>query len=149
MENKKLVGSPSSSTFCADLFGSKVPTQPSASTGTFASVFPPPPPVPPKGYAQKQPVGNSWSTKQGTAENITSKKRNSIFQENVEPCSLSSSLCYGGPEDMYINSSTTQPSSSYPPFKKDTAEDDTNGNNLSSASRGNWWQVEWKYFSAL
>ncbi|XP_058197664.1 uncharacterized protein LOC131313393 [Rhododendron vialii] len=142
MENKKLVVS-SSSSFCADLFGSLEPTQPSASAGTFASVFPPPPTVLPKGYAQKQPMGNLRSTKQGTAENITSKKRNSIFQESVEPCSLSSSLCYGGPEDMYINSSTTQPSGDYPTFKKDTADaadNDTNGNNLSSASRGNWWQ---------
>ncbi|KAG5515196.1 hypothetical protein RHGRI_036289 [Rhododendron griersonianum] len=140
MENKKQVGSSSSSSFCADLFGSKEPTQPSASTGTFASVFPPPPPVLPKGNAQKQPVGNLWSTKQGTAESMTGKKKKSIFQESVEPCSLSSSLCYGGPEDMYVNSSTTQPSGSNPTFKKDTADDDTNGNNLSSASRGNWWQ---------
>jgi hypothetical protein len=143
MENKKQVGSSpssSSSSFCADLFGSKESTQTSASTGTFASVFPQPPTVLPTGYTQKQSMSNMWSTKQGPADTITNKKKNSIFQESVEPCPLSSSLCYGGPEDMYIKSSTTQTSSSNPSFKNDAVDDDPNGNNLSSASRGNWWK---------
>ncbi|CAL5424476.1 unnamed protein product [Camellia sinensis] len=161
MENKKQVGSSSSSSsFTADVFGSKESTPPSASTGFFASVFPPPSPAAGgdsscselMGYMQKQLSGNHvWrSTNQGTADfiakksegagnSIANKERTSVVQESVEHCPLSSSLYYGGQEDMYIRSSSTQTSSSYPIFKKNAVEDDPNGNNSQGASRGNWW----------
>ncbi|KAF5939559.1 hypothetical protein HYC85_023818 [Camellia sinensis] len=124
MENKKQVGSSSSSSsFTADVFGSKESTPPPASTGFFASVFPPPSPAAGgdsscselMGYMQKQLSGNhAWrSTNQGTADfiakksegagnSIANKERTSVVQESVEHCPLSSSLYYGGQEDMYI-----------------------------------------------
>ncbi|GFS39211.1 hypothetical protein Acr_00g0061650 [Actinidia rufa] len=197
----------SSSSFTADLFGSKQPTQPSSSTGFFASIFPPPKrfnhcftrvsvgipmeilnrspisasvlPIVTQldeksdityhkfrlqvvggsnsscselpEHMQKQSSGNyhAWSTKQGTTEviektegesNIMTHKEMKIFQERAEPCPLSSSLYYGGPEDMYIHSSSTPSLDSFPIFKKDAVEGDPNGSYLHSASRGNWWQ---------
>ncbi|PSS14219.1 Endochitinase [Actinidia chinensis var. chinensis] len=148
----------SSSSFTADLFGSKQPTQPSSSTGFFASIFPPPKVVGSNSscselpeHMQKQSSGNyhAWSTKQGTTEviektegesNIMTHKERKIFQERAEPCPLSSSLYYGGPEDMYIHSSSTPSLDSFPIFKKDAVEGDPNGSYLHSASRGNWWQ---------
>ncbi|MGI4421811.1 hypothetical protein ACR2V7_25510, partial [Klebsiella pneumoniae] len=72
--------------------------------------------------------------------NIMTHKERKIFQERAEPCPLSSSLYYGGPEDMYIHSSSTPSLDSFPIFKKDAVEGDPNGSYLHSASRGNWWQ---------
>ena len=43
---------------------------------------------------------------EGENNSMTHKERK-IFQEGAEPCPLSSSLYYGGPEDMYIHSSST------------------------------------------
>lgn len=40
-------------------------------------------------------------------------ERRSIFQERVEPSPLSSSLYYGGQEDMYVCSSSDPTSQSY------------------------------------
>ncbi|KAA8543813.1 hypothetical protein F0562_022010 [Nyssa sinensis] len=156
MENKKQA---SSSSFTADLFGAKETVRPSSSTGIFASIFPPTSKVVGRnstisdltGSWLKQPPGNQvWSTKQGTPDNVVKnregvsnstpkKESSSMFQERVDTCPLSSSLYYGGQEDMYIHSSSTQSSGSDPTFKKDEGED-ANGNNLQDASRGNWWQ---------
>lgn len=166
MENNSTQGkqlgsaSPSSSSrlsFSHDLFGSKEP----APTGIFSSIFPPPSSV----------MGGSGSTSElieciqrhsagsqvrgkGTPENlaknnedashcVSNKERSSIFQERAEPCPLSSSLYYGGQEDMYVQSSNGQSLGSchgINQFKKHGEEDDQNGNNSHSASRGNWWQ---------
>ncbi|KAK9280542.1 hypothetical protein L1049_014234 [Liquidambar formosana] len=150
MEGKKCVGS--SSSFTADLFGSKDPQQsppPSSSSGIFASIFPPPSTVLGRnsssseviGSWQKQPSGNQeWNTKKGApgmSSSMPNKDRSSIFQgQRAEPCHLSSSLYYGG-QDIYSHSPSPPTSESYPIFKKDGEEDDPNGN---SASRGNWWQ---------
>lgn len=140
MEGKK----GSSFSLTTELFGSKESTQPSASTGIFASIFPPPSKILGRnsnsevtGSWQKQHSGNQeWSNKKETP-GIPTKDRSSIFQEErAEPCHLSSSLYYGG-QDVYSQSSSTQSSASYPIFKKDGEEDVQNG---SSASRGNWWQ---------
>nr|DAD26570.1 TPA_asm: hypothetical protein HUJ06_028038 [Nelumbo nucifera] len=103
------------------------------------------------GSSRKQESASQfWNTKQGVpgkyADNreghghgILNKDRNSIYQgETVEPCCLSSSLYYGG-QEVYTQSSSSRVSESKPIFKKD-GEDDPNGNNLNSASRGNWWQ---------
>uniref|UniRef100_A0A5B6ZHP4 Uncharacterized protein n=1 Tax=Davidia involucrata TaxID=16924 RepID=A0A5B6ZHP4_DAVIN len=148
---KKQVGS---SSFTADLFGAKESVRPSSSTGIFASIFPPPSTVVGRNSTISELTGSSgnqvWSTKQGTPDNIAKnsggasnsipkKERSSIFQERAQPCPLSSSLYYGGQEDMYIHSSSTQSSGSNPIFKKDEGED-ANGNYSHSASRGNWWQ---------
>ncbi|XP_065878349.1 uncharacterized protein [Euphorbia lathyris] len=148
--------SSSSSSFTADLFGTKESPPPSSSTGIFASIFPPPSKVLGRKSStsqswQKQPSANQgWNTKQGlpaAGPAIPNKDRKSIFvEERVEPCHLSSSLYYGG-QDNYSQPPNTQPSgsgpgsgSSYPIFKKDGGEDDPNGSNSNTASRGNWWQ---------
>ncbi|KAL3530809.1 hypothetical protein ACH5RR_010131 [Cinchona calisaya] len=74
--------------------------------------------------------------KEGASHYALNKER-TVFQEKPEPCPLSSSLYYGGLEDMYVQSSNGQ---SYSGFKKDGKDDDQYGNNSHSASRGNWWQ---------
>ncbi|XP_021894530.1 uncharacterized protein LOC110812148 isoform X2 [Carica papaya] len=160
MESKRKAGSfssSSSSSFTADLFGTKEP-QPASSAGIFASIFPPPHTLAGRstsssdgiGSWKEQSFGNqAWSNKQGTPAlcsdaarscNIPNRERSPIFQEErVEPCHLSSSLYYGG-QDIYSQSPSTHTSGSYPIFKKDGGEDDGNGNNSPGASRGNWWQ---------
>ncbi|KAK9065840.1 hypothetical protein SSX86_015241 [Deinandra increscens subsp. villosa] len=70
---------------------------------------------------------------------VMNMERRSIFQERIEPCPLSSSIYYGGQEDMYVRSSTDLTSKSYPKlFVEDDSKDDPN--HLLSATRGNWWQ---------
>ncbi|KAJ0792152.1 hypothetical protein HanOQP8_Chr01g0014151 [Helianthus annuus] len=69
---------------------------------------------------------------------VTNMERRSIFQESVEPSPLSSSLFYGGQEDMYVCSSSDPTSQSYSKFKKADGKDDPN--HMDSASRGNWWE---------
>ena len=150
MESKKHFGSGSGSgsSLAADIFGVK--EQPPASSGVFASIFPPPQSVAPGrpaseaiGGQQKKPSSNqAWSAKQGSPTNsgTTGKLPNKdepIFrEERGEPCHLSSSLYYGG-QDVYSHSPGTHSSGSYPTFKKEGGEDDPNAN---GASRGNWWQ---------
>ncbi|KAG2673332.1 hypothetical protein I3843_13G073500 [Carya illinoinensis] len=154
MENKKQGCSPSSIT--ADLFGAKE-SSPTSSAGTFASIFPPPSKLIGKNSSSTEVIGSwqkqhsenqTWNMKQGTPAigsdgahcSIANKDRSSIFQEErVEPCHLSSSLYYGG-QDIYSQSPSTQSSGSYPLFKQNVGEDEPNGNNSNSASRGNWWQ---------
>ncbi|KAB2080880.1 hypothetical protein E1A91_A05G097500v1 [Gossypium mustelinum] len=139
METKRQVGS--SSSFTADLFGSKDSSS-SSSKGIFSSIFPPPSSIGGKNSSgskvleswPKQPLeGSAW--RQGMQAPLQNK------EERVEPCHLSSSLYYGG-QDLYSHPSTCQSTSttSYPVFKKDGGENDTNGNNSMDASRGNWWQ---------
>ncbi|KAI9194851.1 hypothetical protein LWI28_009653 [Acer negundo] len=147
MEAGKRQVSSTSSSFTADLFGSKEP--PSSSSGIFASILSPQKTV--VGSWQKQNPGNqAWNTEQGTQAlctegancNTPYKDKNYMFQEErAEPCHLSSSLYYGG-QDIYSNSSSIRSApGSYPIFKKDDkGEDDPNGNNSNGASRGNWWQ---------
>ncbi|XP_021604767.1 uncharacterized protein LOC110609483 isoform X2 [Manihot esculenta] len=124
-------GSSSSSSFTAELFGTK-DSPPSSSTGIFASIFPPPATVLGRksssseviGSWQKQPFGNqAWNTKHGapaaTSEaasyNMPNKDKNSIFmEEKAEPCHLSSSLYYGG-QDNYSQPPSSHISGSYPP----------------------------------
>ncbi|KAB1225845.1 hypothetical protein CJ030_MR1G005230 [Morella rubra] len=125
MESKKQGCPPSSLT---DLFGAKE-LPPSASTGTFASIFPLPSTVAGKnslssgaiGTWQKHSGNQTWDMKQGTQAigkgggcySIPNKDRGSIFQEErMEPCHLSSSLYYGG-QDIYSHSPSTQSSGSY------------------------------------
>ncbi|KAF5470496.1 hypothetical protein F2P56_011003 [Juglans regia] len=153
MEGNKQESSPSSIT--ADLFGAKE-SPPSSSSGIFASIFPPPLTLVGRnslgteimGSSQKQPSGNqAWNMKQGTPAissgaarcSIPNKDRSSIFQERVEPCHLSSSLYYGG-QDICSQFLSTQSSESYPQLNQNPGEDDPNGNNSHSVSRGNWWQ---------
>ncbi|KAL9294100.1 hypothetical protein AtEden1_Chr3g0201821 [Arabidopsis thaliana] len=76
MEGKGRVGSSSSSSFTAQLFGPKEPS----SSANFNSIFPP---------------------SKGTARNILSSKHGSLEQrKEAGTCNLSSSLYYGG-QDVY------------------------------------------------
>ncbi|KAF5744559.1 hypothetical protein HS088_TW07G00132 [Tripterygium wilfordii] len=145
MEGSDQVGS---SSFTTDCFGTKEPK--SSSKGTFATMFPPPSVVLGKKsssseiigcWERKSSINQWWINNQGTANcNIPNKGRILIFQEEkVEPCHLSSSLYYGG-QDNYTHSSNNQSNGSYPTFKKDGGEGDSNGNSAGDASRGNWWQ---------
>lgn len=155
MENTKQVGSSSSITL--DLFGPKDSSSSSSlSSGLFGSIFQPPSSVPGRnsshtgniGSFRKQGSGNqAGNGKHGTPDNITqicngesSKDRGSIYHnETVEPCYFSSSIYYGGQEVYSPNARNTE---SHPivTIKKDGGEDDLNGSNSNSASRGNWWQ---------
>ncbi|KAK1586928.1 hypothetical protein Q3G72_007636 [Acer saccharum] len=150
MEAGKRQVSSTSSSFTADLFGSKEPPPPpSSSSGILASILSPPKTV--VGSWQKQNPGNqAWNTKQGTPAvctedatcNTPYKDRSCMFQEErAGPCHLSSSLYYGG-QDIYSNSPSIHGApGSYPIVKKDDkGEDDPNGNNSNGVSRGNWWQ---------
>ncbi|KAI3760516.1 hypothetical protein L1987_50911 [Smallanthus sonchifolius] len=139
--------SSSDSSLSAHLFGDN--DSPHSSAGIFASILPPPSTM----------AGNSscvdsqvWYTVHGTlAENVAKNtvnansgvmnmERRSIFQERIEPCPLSSSIYYGGQEDMYVRSSTDLTSKSYTKFliEKNSKDDP---NHLQSATRGNWWQA--------
>ncbi|KAL2488968.1 Encodes a protein involved in salt tolerance [Forsythia ovata] len=150
MENKKRVGS--SSSFTDDLFGAKESSPSSA--GIFSSIFQPPSSVGAKNCSSPELIramqnqlyesqtqnseihGNMIKNKETVTNCVSNKERSSIFQERAEPCPLSSSIYYGGQEDMYYQSSSAQKSASYPNYKKD----DPSGNNSHGASRGNWWQ---------
>ncbi|WMV35934.1 hypothetical protein MTR67_029319 [Solanum verrucosum] len=130
----------------------------SASTGIFSSIFPPPSKVMGRKASaaelmqslEKQSSGcRAWNksatayvtkNKQGAGHCRSSKEHESLFQDRGETCPLSSSLLYGGQEDMYIKSSDAHKTLSYPSYKKEGGEYDSSGSNQYSASRGNWWQ---------
>ncbi|MFS7903336.1 hypothetical protein Hanom_Chr01g00022871 [Helianthus anomalus] len=78
------------------------------------------------------------NTASAKISSVTNMERRSIFQESVEPSPLSSSLFYGGQEDMYVCSSSDPTSQTYSKFKKVDGKDDPN--HMDSASRGNWWE---------
>ncbi|KAJ7980796.1 Plant/T7H20-70 protein [Quillaja saponaria] len=142
MEGNKKQGL-SASSFTADLFGA-TDASPSPTAGVFASMFPPPSTVAGRNSSSSEVIGSlpkQAPENQGTSAcNIAGKNRSANFQERkMEPCHLSSSLYYGG-QDIYSQSPNTYTSGLHPNIKKDTGEDDPNGNNSQSASRGNWWQ---------
>ncbi|KAL4587686.1 hypothetical protein LXL04_000560 [Taraxacum kok-saghyz] len=145
--------SSSSSSFTAELFGDN--DSPPSSTGVFSSIFSPPstvfarnPNCPQFAGATQSETSESqvWTTTHVTAgeklakntASVMNMEGRSIFQERVEPSPLSSSLYYGGQEDMYVCSSSDPTSQSYSKFKKLDGKDDPN--HLHSACRGNWWQ---------
>ncbi|XAR71976.1 hypothetical protein NMG60_11018443 [Bertholletia excelsa] len=151
MEKSKQVGggSSSSSSLTLELFGPKEPSSSSSSSsGLFGSVFGPPSTGLGRDSSHhgrpdlRSQYGNvnhgiSDMGHRGKGEG-GSKDKSSIYQsETVEPCYLSSSIYYGGQE---VYSPPSKPNPSQHVFNKDGGEDDSNGNNLHSASRGNWWQ---------
>ncbi|KAL8213874.1 hypothetical protein R6Q57_003323 [Mikania cordata] len=138
---------PPAASFTAELFGDN--DSHSSSAGIFSSIFPQP--VTFTGAARKETSHNQvWTSTHGTsAENVAKNsasanssvmnmERRSIFQERVVPSPLSSSLYYGGQEDMYVCSSSGSTAQSYSKFKKVDWKDDPHHSH--SASRGNWWQ---------
>ncbi|CAK7325772.1 unnamed protein product [Dovyalis caffra] len=117
----------------------------STSSAIFGSIFPPPSKVP-AGKDSGNMGNHGGSGKYVNPDTVThkgkgessSKGKSSIYQnETPEPCYFSSSIYYGGQENY---SPRTKNSESQQVFKKDDGEDDPNGNDSNSASRGNWWQ---------
>lgn len=148
------MGSSSSSSFTAELFGSK--ESPSSSAGIFGSIFAPPSKVlgreslRPDVMAKRQDSPNEpLNAKPGTSgnpskgheaenQNIANRDVSFIYQEyqeqRVQPCHLSSSIYYGG-QDVYSHSQNSEASRLNSVYKQDGGEDDSG-----IASRGNWWQ---------
>lgn len=151
MEKAKQVGgsSSSSSASFSDLFGPKDSSSSSSSSssnGLFGSVFGPPATGLGKdsshsgfmGSVRKQDYETQYSNGKKGNPSLTNSKDNRYQSETVvEPCYFSSSIYYGGQE---VYSPTSQPTVSQHVFKKDVGDDDPNGSNANSASRGNWWQ---------
>ncbi|KAB1217802.1 hypothetical protein CJ030_MR3G014788 [Morella rubra] len=67
----------------------------------------------------------------------TREKGPNYENETTEPCYFSSSIYYGGQENY---SPRTRSTESPQILKKDEGDDDSNGNNSNSTSRGNWWK---------
>ncbi|KAJ0044593.1 hypothetical protein Pint_06390 [Pistacia integerrima] len=146
MENKRqATGGSSSSRNFDHLFGPKDSSSSSSSstTGIFSSIFPPPSTMESGKESSHSGIMGSLK-KQGESTKaessiFSSKEKNSIYQnETAEPCYFSSSIYYGGQENYSPRTKT--PTESDHASKKDGGEDDPNGNNANSASRGNWWQ---------
>ncbi|KAK3408811.1 uncharacterized protein LOC104421701 [Eucalyptus grandis] len=144
------------------LFGPKDSFSPSS--GSFGSIFPPPSTVlgrtnnhsrsetfmgsprnpdsgnQASGCKYENPGASTGQSFKVDGNNATSKAKSVIYQsEAAEPCYLSSSIYYGGQEN-YSPRTTARTAESHSTFKKDGVEDESNGSNLDSASRGNWWQ---------
>ncbi|XP_021897366.1 nuclear pore complex protein DDB_G0274915 [Carica papaya] len=158
MERKKQLGSSSSSSssssysssssFASELFGSKDSLSPSA--GIFGSIFAPSAKVFGRESLRSEVVGKKldsanepYNTKTGVSgdtsktggseiQSAQNSDASAYYQEQrvLQPCHLSSSIYYGGP-DICANPESTQGST----YKKDGGEDDSG-----SASRGNWWK---------
>ncbi|XP_020540061.1 uncharacterized protein LOC105649193 isoform X1 [Jatropha curcas] len=149
MENKKHgVGSSASS--LDHLFGPKDSSSSSSSSSSsvFGSIFSPPSSSTglrrdSAGIMGNQTgnikYGNPDNTAQSNKGGISGKDTSSsVYQnETAEPCYFSSSIYYGGQENY---SPRTNNPESHHSFKKEDKNDDPNGNNANSASRGNWWQ---------
>ncbi|XP_010490617.1 PREDICTED: uncharacterized protein LOC104768367 isoform X2 [Camelina sativa] len=144
MEGRKKKALPSSSSssssLTSELFGSRDnPSSPSPSSGVFGSIFAPPSTALGRESGRQETVTGGWNDKTSKSGDVD---RNREHQENlglayqqdqrVQPCHLSSSIYYGGP-DVYFHSQTNSTINST--NKKDGGEDDSG-----SASRGNWWQ---------
>ncbi|GMJ03154.1 Salt Induced Serine rich [Hibiscus trionum] len=127
---------PSSSSSFTELFGSKV--SPSSTSTILDSIFPPKPKVPGLEFlvAKKQDSSpneplNAKPGNSGEFSSVASGEVDSIYpQQCIQPCSLSSSIYYGG-QDICPLPQTKKKDSVY----KDEGEDDSE-----YASRGNWWQ---------
>eukprot|EP00258_Populus_trichocarpa_P050261 XP_024466280.1 uncharacterized protein LOC7490361 isoform X1 [Populus trichocarpa] len=163
MENKRQVVASSFD----HLFGPKdSSSSSSASSGIFESIFPHPSKVPAgrdsgvmenhggrgkyanRGCSLISSLGliwmlyNFWLFSDNVAQKAkgegSGKGKSVVFQnETPEPCYLSSSIYYGGQENY---SPRTKNSEYQHVFKKDDEQENPNGNDPNSASRGNWWQ---------
>ena len=131
---KKSGSSPSSPSLTSQLFGSRDNPPSSSSSGIFGSIF-----APPSKVMGQETVTGGWNDKSSKAGGDVEKNRlefGSVYQqeqqERVQPCHLSSSIYYGGPDVYFQPQNSTVNSAAK---KKEGGEDDSG-----SASRGNWWQ---------
>ncbi|CAN6804973.1 unnamed protein product [Brassica oleracea] len=136
MEGRTEKASSSSSSLTSELFGSKVNPLPSSSS--FRSIFPPPSKVMGRESMQQDTVTAGWNEKSSKIGDVVRQREEqdnlgSVYQDQrVQPCHLSSSIYYGGP-DVYFQSQDS--SSNSTENKREGGEDDSG-----SASRGNWWK---------
>ncbi|KAF2609589.1 hypothetical protein F2Q70_00007005, partial [Brassica cretica] len=153
MEGRTEKASSSSSSLTSELFGSKVNPLPSSSS--FRSIFPPPSKNKLEIYGfvlsqvmgresmQQDTVTAGWNEKSSKIGDDVDRQREeqdnlgSVYQDQrVQPCHLSSSIYYGGP-DVYFQSQDSSSNSTviYLENKREGGGDDSG-----SASRGNWWK---------
>ncbi|ESQ40117.1 hypothetical protein EUTSA_v10014930mg [Eutrema salsugineum] len=140
-KKKAAASSSSSSSLTSELFGSREnpSSSPSSSSSRiFESIFAPPSKVLGRESMRQQEavtgVWNDKSSKTGDVGRNREQQENlgQIYQDqSVQPCHLSSSIYYGGPDVYYQPQNSSVNSTN----KKDGGEDDSG-----SASRGNWWQ---------
>uniref|UniRef100_A0A1J3H8F9 Uncharacterized protein n=1 Tax=Noccaea caerulescens TaxID=107243 RepID=A0A1J3H8F9_NOCCA len=132
--------SSSSSSLTSELFGSREnpSSSPSSHSGVFGSIFAPPSKaLGRESMRQQETVTGGWNDKTSKTGDVDGNRKQeendgSVYEEQrVQPCHLSSSIYYGGP-DVYFQ---PQNSSIHSTKKTDGGEDDSG-----SASRGNWWQ---------
>ncbi|KAE9606152.1 hypothetical protein Lal_00024931 [Lupinus albus] len=126
------------------LFAHNLSSSTSSSSSTlFASIFSPSSSSVEGRDARTQDDGCKNYELPGTHSNIgESNDRNKSTSTNyqneaVEPSYFSSSIYYGGQENYSPRIRTTEPH--HVIFKKDK-DDDPNGKESNSTSRGNWWE---------
>ncbi|KAG6760160.1 hypothetical protein POTOM_036663 [Populus tomentosa] len=153
MENKRQVVASSFD----HLFGPKdSSSSSSASSGIFESIFPHPSKVPAgrdSGIMENHGGRGKYANRDNVAQKAkgegSGKGKSLVFQnETPEPCYLSSSIYYGGQENYsprtknseYQHVVSSEFVNKLIRFKKDDEQEDPNGNDPNSASRGNWWQ---------
>ncbi|XP_050209269.1 uncharacterized protein LOC126659977 isoform X1 [Mercurialis annua] len=144
MENKRQSTGSSS---LDHLFGPKDSSAASSSSSVFGSIFS----SPSTGLGRDSAgiMGNqAGNSKYGNSANYSQSNKGgngkdsspSNYQnETAEPCYFSSSIYYGGQENYSPRTKNSESHTSQQ-FKKDDKNDDPNGNNSNTASRGNWWQ---------
>ncbi|XP_039047594.1 uncharacterized protein LOC120188151 [Hibiscus syriacus] len=146
MEQGKGTKSSSSVSPFADLFGPKV--SPSSTSNILESIFPPPPKVPRGQYlvtkkkdspyetlkTKPGDSGNPSKGHEGAFQSAANEEVDSIYpQQCVNPCSLSSSIFYGGQDECPIPQAYR--GTGINSMFKDDEEDDKE-----YATRGDWWQ---------
>ncbi|KNA07815.1 hypothetical protein SOVF_168470 [Spinacia oleracea] len=130
--SKQVGGSSSSSgsSTIADLFGPNPSSSTSSSPSLFSSVFGPPSMG--KGRDSTHHVGNVKHDNGAPVSKGENSKYSYYQQQKVDqPCYYTSSIYYGGQDEVY--SPTTRPGESHK--GEPVVEEDPK-----SALRGNWWQ---------
>ncbi|MQM14139.1 hypothetical protein Taro_047072 [Colocasia esculenta] len=91
-----------------------------------------------KSEAQNQTQDAKNVAADDKSEGDAHRDKNAAYQQaRIYPCSLSSSLYYGG-RDIYISPSNLH---KFDEDYKPDGEDDLTDPDPNAASRGNWWQV--------
>ncbi|OIW16165.1 hypothetical protein TanjilG_18880 [Lupinus angustifolius] len=126
------------------LFGPKKSSSTLSSSSTlFGSIFPPSSYVGGRDWRKQEGknygASGTHSSKDESSGRISKKSTSNNYEnEAVEPSYFSSSIYYGGQENYFPRSRTiTEP---HHVFSKKGEDDDPNGKDSSTASRGNWWE---------
>ncbi|WZZ37610.1 hypothetical protein YC2023_033869 [Brassica napus] len=127
MEGRTEKASSSSSSLTSELFGSKVNPLPSSSS--FRSIFPPPSKVMGRESMQQDTVTAGWNEKSSKIGDDVDRQREeqdnlgSVYQDQrVQPCHLSSSIYYGGPDVYFQSQDSSSNSTGFFSFSRRTRE---------------------------